>query len=108
MGSAPQTRFLVGTRRWSKWLVILLLLAYVTQGVHYIYRTSFVSDQRVFTLWDDGMISMRYAKNLAEGAGLVWNVDGDRVQGFSNLGLTLFMAALHLLPISAEKMPLLV
>jgi len=67
----------------------------------YVWRTSFVLDgQRVFCLWDDGMISMRYARHLAEGHGLVWNVAGERVQGYSNLGVTLLMAAIHRLPLS--------
>jgi len=44
---------------------------------------------------DDQMISMRYARNLAEGHGLVWNERGDRVEGYTNLGWTLVMAAVH-------------
>jgi arabinofuranosyltransferase len=51
------------------------------------------------TLSDDQMISMRYARNLAEGYGLVWNELGDPVEGFSNLLWTLWMAVGHLLPI---------
>ena len=102
--------------RWIKnsknlrFLVIgCFLVLFLAQGIHYISRTSFVvSDQRVFSLWDDTMISMRYAKNFANGEGLVWNPDDDKVQGFTNLGLTVFMAALHFLPLSPEKMPLVV
>ena len=44
---------------------------------------------------DDAMISMRYAWNLANGNGLVWN-PGEYVQGYSNLLMTLFMALIHL------------
>jgi hypothetical protein len=40
------------------------------------------------------MISMRYARNLAEGAGPVWNV-GERVEGYTNFGWMLVMAAVH-------------
>lgn len=40
---------------------------------------------------DDAFISYRYAQNLAEGHGLVFNV-GDRTEGFSNLLYTLLMA----------------
>jgi hypothetical protein len=74
-------------------------------GGAYIARTSFeVGGRRVFCLWDDAMISMTYARNLAEGHGLVWNTDGgERVQGFSNLGVTLAMAALHALPLAPER-----
>ncbi len=78
-------------------------------GAHYIFRTSFVhSDQRVFTLWDDAMISMQYARNLRHGSGLVWNAGDDPVQGFTNLGVTLTMAALHLLPLAKSKISLAV
>jgi hypothetical protein len=34
-------------------------------------------------LFDDAMISMRYADNLAHGQGLVWNI-GEHVEGFTN------------------------
>ena len=44
---------------------------------------------------DDAMISMRYAWNLANGNGLVWN-SGEYVQGYSNLLMTLFMTLIHL------------
>lgn len=44
-----------------------------------------------FTLIDDAMISLRYARNLANGNGLVWNVGEPPVEGFSNLGYTLLM-----------------
>ncbi|HYQ44987.1 MAG TPA: hypothetical protein VER11_23535 [Polyangiaceae bacterium] len=50
----------------------------------FIRRASFVvADKRHFVLFDDGMISMRYAWNLSHGLGLVWNV-GERVEGFTN------------------------
>lgn len=39
-------------------------------------------------LADDAFISFRYARHLAEGKGLVWNV-GERVEGFTNLLWTL-------------------
>lgn len=41
---------------------------------------------------DDAFISLRYARNLVEGHGLVWNV-GERVEGFTNLLWTLLLAA---------------
>jgi arabinofuranosyltransferase len=41
---------------------------------------------------DDAYISYRYARNLIQGAGLVYN-PGDRVEGFSNLLWTLLIAA---------------
>lgn len=43
-------------------------------------------------LIDDACISFRYARNLAEGAGLVFNV-GERVEGYTNFLWTLILAA---------------
>ena len=40
------------------------------------------------------MISMRYARNLADGLGLVWN-PRDEFEGYTNLGWVLVMAAVH-------------
>ena len=45
---------------------------------------------------DDAFISFRYAANLAEGYGLVWN-PGERVEGYTNFLWTLLMAAPHAL-----------
>ena len=46
------------------------------------------------------MISMRYARNLAQGQGLVWNVGEAPIQGFTNLGWTLILALFHFIPFS--------
>ncbi|MFP6563830.1 MAG: hypothetical protein VCC68_05030, partial [Myxococcota bacterium] len=73
-------------------------------AVRYIFAASIVErGQRWFLLWDDAMISMRYARNLAAGDGFVWNPNGERVQGYTNLGLALVMAAVHSLPIPPER-----
>ena len=40
---------------------------------------------------DYAFISFRYARNLADGLGLVWNV-GERVEGYTNFLWTLMMA----------------
>jgi len=87
-------------------ILAALLLAQLAAGAHYISRTALVegaTGERVFVLWDDAMISMRYARNLAEGYGLVWNPGGERVQGFTNLGLTLAMAGVHALGVAPER-----
>ncbi len=74
-----------------------------------ISGTSFViKDERYFTLVDDAMISMRYAKHLAQGQGLVWNIGQSPVEGFTNLGWTLYMAFLHVFSIPASKISLVV
>jgi len=83
-------------------------LAIIVYGI-FIYRTVFsVNGETYFTLVDDAMISMRYAKNLANGYGFVWNIGEPPIQGFTNMGWTFYMALLHFLPISASKISLLV
>lgn len=84
-----------------------LLAAFLAYGLLYIYRTSFVvNGQRTFALFDDAMISMRYARNFANGNGLVWNPGGERVEGFSNPLWVAYMTIFHLLPIPTRLMSL--
>jgi hypothetical protein len=61
-----------------------------------------------FSLFDDAMVSMRYARNLADGHGLLWNPGQTPVEGYTNLLWTLWMAVLHLLPVPEAKISLLV
>ena len=73
--------------------VYLLLGAYVIWAGLFIFQSSYVGidGHRYFGLFDDAMISMRYAWNFAHAQGLVWNA-GQRVEGYSNLLMTLMMA----------------
>jgi len=81
----------------------LLLAALAFYGV-FIFRTSFVVlGQRWFVLFEDAMISMRYARNLASGAGLVWNAGETPVEGYTNFLWTLWMAAIHGLGLPESK-----
>ncbi len=76
-----------------------LLTAVMVVCLGWLAQMSFtVEGHRYFVLADDAMISMRYAYFLAHGQGLVWN-PGPRVEGFTNFGWTLVMAAVHLLPV---------
>jgi hypothetical protein len=78
----------------------------VVYAAYYIFLSSFVVDgTRYFVLFDDAMISMRYALNLVRGNGLVWN-PGELVEGFTNPLWTLFMAVFHLLPLDPSKISL--
>ena len=72
---------------------ILLAGAYIVWGALFIFRSSYIAidGRRYFGLFDDSMISMRYAWNFAHGLGLVWNA-GQRVEGYSNLLMTLVMS----------------
>jgi len=75
----------------------------------FIARNAFRVDGHVaFSLFDDAMISMRYARNLAEGYGLTWNPGETPVEGYTNPLWTLWMALLHLLPVSPLKISLAV
>jgi arabinofuranosyltransferase len=74
-------------------IYLLLVLSYILWAGLFIYKSSFIAidGNRYFGLWDDGMISMRYAWNLSHGNGLVWNIN-ERVEGYSNLLMTLGMS----------------
>jgi hypothetical protein len=62
------------TKHWMRAGVVFLALAVALWSGYFIFRSSFlVSDRRYFSLFDDAMISMRYAWNLSHGNGLVWN-----------------------------------
>src|SRR5688572_20411043 len=70
----------------------------------FILRSTFSLDGQVyFPLFDDAMISMRYARNLADGHGLVWNPGEAPVEGYTNFLWTLWMALVHLTGISDAK-----
>lgn len=93
--------------RKKDWFFLLLLTVCAVYMGAYIYKTSFISNgTRYFVLFDDAMISMRYAKNLAEGYGLVWNPGETPVEGYSNPLWVIFMAVFHLFPIPESKISL--
>lgn len=74
--------------------VITALTAFVT------WRASVTIDgTRYFWLDDDQMVSLRYARHLADGLGPVWNI-GERVEGYSNPLWVVIMAAVHRLPLA--------
>jgi hypothetical protein len=73
-----------------------------------IWRSSvIVEGRRYFVLFDDAMISLRYAQNLALGNGLVWN-PGERVEGVTNLLWTLVLVPFHWLPLTSSQICLAV
>lgn len=106
----PAARDLLGSApSFSPWvwrsLAILIVLALSAAAQ---LRSSVVIDGvRHFWLDDDEMVSMRYARNLVDGAGLVFNA-GERVEGYTNPLWTLAMAGVHLLPLGDAKIALAV
>lgn len=84
-------------------LFSLLVLGYLFYCQRYIAATSFeIEGETFYVLFDDAMISMRYAYNLAHGNGLVWN-PGERVEGITNPLWTGIMSLIHLLPIGLNE-----
>lgn len=80
------------------WRLLAIALVTVMSALAFRQASLSIDGVRYFWLDDDQMISMRYARNLAEGHGLVWN-PGERVEGYSNFLWTLVMAGVHLLPL---------
>jgi hypothetical protein len=73
----------------------------------FIWRPSFeFRGTRYFTIFDDAVISLTYARNIADGAGAVWNPGGARVEGYTNPLWTVVMAAIEKLGLSAALVPL--
>lgn len=71
---------------------IALASLYVAWAVSFIARSAVETTHgRHFCLFDDAMVSLRYAWNLAHGAGLVWN-PGERVEGITSALWALYMA----------------
>jgi arabinofuranosyltransferase len=75
---------------WLPWLLLALSLAL------FAWEMRFVPPQA-----DDAFISYRYARNLVEGRGLVYN-PGERVEGYTNLLWTLLVAGGLKLGLRAE------
>ncbi len=61
-----------------------------------------------FTLFDDAMISMGYARTFASTGELIWFEGGQRVEGFTNLLWTLWMALIHLVGLEGSSASLAV
>jgi hypothetical protein len=91
--------------RWPVGLAIVLMVAAILPSLR---QASIVIDGlRYYYLDDDQMISMRYARNLVDGMGLVWN-PGDRLEGYTNLGWVFVMAGVHALHVPENLTSLVV
>lgn len=83
--------------------LLVVSAAYLIYGLKLIFLSSYlIGNTKYFSLVDDQMISMRYAKNLAGGYGLVWNKGGEHVEGITNTLWTGYMAIFHLFSIPAN------
>lgn len=82
-------------------LKILAIIPGFLFCIFFIYKSSFLlNGERVFTLSDDVMISMSYAKNLIQHGQFTWFEGADRVQGYTNFLYTIFLAIIHLFEFS--------
>ncbi len=89
-------------------LFALVVIVFLYYSYRYIQKSSFlVGDKTYYVLFDDAMISMRYAYNLAHGLGPVWNA-GERVEGFTNPLWVGLMALVHLFPIPISHTSLVI
>jgi len=78
-------------------------------GAVFVARASTTVDgRRTFTMFDDALVSARYAHELATGHGLVWNAGQPGVEGYTNFLWTLWMAALHAAGVPLQLMGLFV
>lgn len=77
----------------ENWIFALLIALFGIWAIAFIYHSSYVAidDRLYFNLFDDAMISMRYAWNFSHGRGLVWNA-GEYIEGYTNLLMTLMMS----------------
>ena len=67
-----------------------------------------IGGTRYFVLFEDAMISMRYARHVADGHGFVWNIGEPPIEGFTNLLWVLWMSIAHKLGMSESKISLFI
>jgi hypothetical protein len=93
-------------RRWGLYAPLVVL---AITCARFIVRSRFhTTAGSTFSLFDDAMISMRFARNLANGHGLRWNAGATPVEGYSNFLWTLWMAVPHALGVAQAKASLFV
>lgn len=80
----------------QRWMVPLLGCTALFHLSFIISSSHRIGGRRYFVLFDDAAISMRYAENLAEGHGLLWNPGSPAVEGVTNPLWATWMAVLHL------------
>jgi hypothetical protein len=107
--AVPRARsFAVGLVRRDRIVrTVAVLMAALWTPIAIFGHSAVVSGGRRWFLFDDAMISMRYAHNLAAGHGLVWNT-GQRVEGYTNFAWTVLLAVPHLLRVPERVISLVV
>jgi arabinofuranosyltransferase len=109
----PQATAIASARRGgraerARGAAIFLASLAVFLALAHLYGSTRIGGLRHWVLHDDFMISERYARNLAQGHGLVFN-PGERVEGFSNPLTTLGICLpLELVGVEGRKLGLFV
>ncbi len=87
------------------WVVLAALAFYLA----FVWRTSFsVAGRRYFVLFEDAMISMRYAQHFAAGEGFVWNHGEPPIEGFTNWLWVFWMSLAHKIGMAESKVSLFI
>lgn len=55
-------------------------------------------------IWDDAYITFRFGERLAAGQGLVWNVGGERTEGYTSVLHVVIVAAARMVGVTAEAL----
>ncbi len=84
-----------GTAR-SKWELVPILIAAVESVVIIGRGATTVGGMRAYLLFDDAAISLTYARNFANGHGLVWVAGQHPVEGYSNFLWIMVMSLVEL------------
>ena len=85
-----------------------MALVLIFSAIFVVRQAVPILGESYYVLFDDAMISMTYARNLAEGYGLTWFPGAAPVEGFTNPLWTVLMAVVHMLPIHESKTSLVV
>jgi len=88
-----QKKMIPSSTKLAKTILGVFSLGFILWSSGFIHMTSFVAidGRRYFCLFDDAMISMRYAWNFSHGSGIVWN-PGEYVQGYTNFLMVILMS----------------
>lgn len=89
--------------------LFVFLLFYLIYGTAFLGKASLkINNTRYHFLFDDAMISMKYAENFAKGYGIKWNKSGEKVEGYTNFLWMLYMSIPHYLNIHKSKTSLFI
>jgi hypothetical protein len=91
--SSQWKKMIPSNSKFVKIIVIVISIGFILWSSGFIYMTSFIGldGKRYFCLFDDAMISMRYAWNFSHGSGIVWN-PGEHIEGYTNFLMVMLMS----------------